>query len=1316
MTSRHYAFSIFAAVAVLATSAFGAVETVSAEGTGFWMESFAMATNYSWQTKTPLVLLWSNKGCGECAKLEEAVSGKDFVAYQSSSSYAYCYVMGVSKKDAGVNKDSGANEFARSAAGTIADKKKWLTSFPYVCLYWPQTDGTFKATAFTGRDGTMLVKELVAKGHPLEAQLEDSVEKFFAGYVSVRFAATGSAWDRYEADPGFTTNVPVKVVSSARPAGFRLVASYPYGAQDFTAPLEFDASGVAEVVVPVSGGIGDGMLGREIALSVQTDAGVERASGAITLCRPENGASNPLWTTERDIDSLKFGEWTADIDVATQMVARAGVAWTIVELAGSLWCPDCYRTDVNFLEDGGKFSEWAVANNVALVSVDTPHNSKADPDPVNPVGTIWSRDTDMTKLVIAPFPDADADKVARSGKGYLSRKMVSDADALAVARRNLWLSKDYYHRPEDYATHRTLIPIFVLLDSDGRVKGRFETFDARSQSPTDRSNTDNYIKRFAEMIEMAETMGDTVSDNHWSTTTRSLANGVETCDKISHCDYHDVYALDGVAPGTLVKVTVSGTSNRKLHLDLLSVSKGAATTVGTAEGALSAGFSAEFLAKSSGGAYARVYCWPGDDTHPVADAGFAATEGASTITDYTVRFDSVIVPQETAASAVAQGGHCTIRIEPGCEYVLSGEADWEKDGALVPVVGKSGHYSATVAASTDIVYEVGGSGEFDYQKWAPGAITLSVSAVSALEREGGVTIKATRSGGSSGRTVVTVSAVNEVNAAGRYELKTTELTWESGETGEREIVVSLKDDGIYQGVGTVDLVLAAGEECAASVAKGLSVRLSIYDTDKPVFAKSSYSMTMFAGFACEERLDLFNIDVAKSLKLKKASGSASLPSGMSLKYDKSTGTAVLSGSTKRTGTYVTSYSVAQGKDTGDSSEIKIIVLDPRKYNARLGVARTSQILPLVADYGASSVVAGNLTVTISSANKISAKYIGTESKSLLFSGPWQSLDEDTGTASATLTAKGGATLDISMDVEGRILAALALPSGYNHFGEDFVACGDWPGSTNFSAWRGYYTIALPVVDASPATAPSGTAYITLAMTASRAVASGTASFSGVMPDGKSISGSVQLIPDGDYARADIFARSGNNVFGASLLISPDGEAFWDDPVSVSNREVVNPVEGMVTYVLHRQAGLTYVTLHDVCGSWYPTSLKVGSVVAAFYQNPATEFAVGIGGIGRIAMAAYDGKKFALTEAMAGTSLKVADKKGTFSGKAAVEIDGKKVSGTLKGVLVPGWYENCDCGDVPKEIPFGNGLFIYKAKVGSTTATLSLPVVIDEPAD
>ena len=53
---------------------------------------------------------------------------------------------------------------------------------------------------------------------------------------------------------------------------------------------------------------------------------------------------------------------------------------------------------------------------------------------------------------------------------------------------------------------------------------------------------------------------------------------------------------------------------------------------------------------------------------------------------------------------------------------------------------------------------------------------------------------------------------------------------------------------------------------------------------------------------------------------------------------------------------------------------------------------------------------------------------------------------------------------------------------------------------------------------------------------------------------------------------------------------------------------------------------------------------------------------------------------------------------------------------MKGVLVPGWYENCDCGDVPKVMPFGNGLFIYKAKVGSTTATLSLPVVIDEPAD
>ena len=1324
MINRFIAYLLVAGATLLASSAQCAVEvgTVDAEGTGFWMARFSTATNYAWRTKTPLVLIWANTGCEECLKLESAIVGEKFTSYMEGSSYSYCFVLGKKGKDTGINENSGAQEFARSAAGTI-DEKSRITGFPYVCFYWPQIDGTFKSICFTGRSGAMYVK-----GGGLDDQLKASMEKYFAGYKPVRFATSDSEGDRYEADPGFTTNVAVRIVGYSRPSGLAFRAKYPDGSADFTTSVEFGEDGIAEVHVPVPAGIGDEFLDRTIDLTVKDAKGTAWATSSITLCRPENGPGNPLYLTERTSETLEFGEWTCDLDAAKDKVAATeGDAYVIASMQGSRWCPDCANVDRNFLcvtnaEGKNVFAEWAKSRQVALVSIDIPNfKGPSVSDHASP--SLFDRTAYSTTLARArEWPASGAEEyltspMMRSGTGYLSRKMVDDDAARELFERNHALAsgntdKGGFHRPEDTNPNRTGVPIFVLLRKDGTVAARLTRMAAVSPMADERANIYDYLKRFDEMLAIAATEGDhsdecEIADNHQSTTPRSLAgNGGKAIGELCHADFQDVFRLEGASGGTWQKVTVSGLSDAEVKATLIAVgSDGASTEVATSTGVLSSGLEVSGLFPSSA---ARCYVQISGSSI-TSDAFALGNAKEMNFHQYSLTANALLVPSDSEANASAAAGESFVvmRISKNAMYRITGIS-----GGVQGKLESIGNdlYKGLVAGDVALETATEG-GSVSYRTWTPGTISLADTEVSVFEHDGRCAISVVRAKGSSGAASVTVKAISGTTHDDRFEWKDVVLDWADGEAGEKVVTFLVSPNETYDELVSFTLKLEGVEGSLAKVSTGTET-VYIYDTSDPCFAKRSYVITNFIGFACNEELNVFNVTAGKSLKLKKEGGYQNLPSGISLKYDKSNGMVVLSGSAKKEGEYRTAYSISQGKATGGASEITVVVRNPAEYNPYLRKARSSQILPLFADYGASSVMAGKLTVTVSAANRISAKYDGTEKKTLSFSGSWQDLDEETGTVCATLTAKGGAALDISMDAAGRVSAGLSLPSGYNYFGADFTACGDWPGKRNFSSWSGYYTVALPMLDASRDDAPSGTAYVTLDVTSSRAVSSGVAKFTGVLPNGKSFSGTTQLECVGDEAVADIFVRSGDNVLGASLLISPNGRDCWNTPGSVAAREIVNPEEGSLAYVLCREGGNECLTYHDVCGSWYPTSLKVGTVIKAFYQDAATPFAIDVTGFGRIATGAYNGRKFALLDAVKGTSLTIADKKGTFSGKASLVIGGKTVSGTIKGVLVPGWRDDCGCGYVPKELPFGNGLFIYKTKSGGKTVTGSLPVTID----
>ena len=338
--------SVFAAAFAFGHSA-GAdvlpVETSPNVGTGFWMGKFADATNLAQRASAPMVLFWANENCTECEKLEVAVNTDEFKTWQSThSDYIYCYVQGKNGKDVAPNADSGVFTFARTAAGKLTATKA-LTKYPFICLYWPQANGSVKATAFVGRTGEMTVK---SAGLSLVEQFEQSIEGYFAGYevASVGFRCGDSAGtiglanrnDRLEAEPS-TSVVRVPLARSGAIAGTTvssLVVAWPGGIKPVETNSITWASLETNKFIDVDMTLPDGAdfpeEGTRIELSL-LDASMEVvATNGITFVRQKaNSCTNPYWIGERTADTLGFSEWTHDYDIVREKVNAGKADYTL---------------------------------------------------------------------------------------------------------------------------------------------------------------------------------------------------------------------------------------------------------------------------------------------------------------------------------------------------------------------------------------------------------------------------------------------------------------------------------------------------------------------------------------------------------------------------------------------------------------------------------------------------------------------------------------------------------------------------------------------------------------------------------------------------------------------------------------------------------------------------------------------------------------------------------------------------------------------------------------------------------------------------
>ena len=549
------------------------IQTSSNIGTGFWMEKFADATNLAQKASAPMVLFWANENCTECEKLEAAVNTEEFKAWQTEHpDYIYCYVQGKGGKDVAPNADSGAFTFARTAGGKLPATKA-LSKYPFICLYWPQANGSVKATAFVGRDGMMTVK---TAGLTLAEQFEQSLAQYFAGYevASVNFRCGDSAGtiglanrnDRLEAEPS-TTVVRVPLARSGAIAGTTvssLVVEWPDGIKPVVTNsitwASLETNKFIDIDMALPGGTDFPEEGKRIELAL-LDASLEvvATNGITFVGQKVNSCTNPYWIGERTTDTLGFSEWTHDYDIVREKVNTGKADYTLALFSGTMWCPYCRGIDDSFFVTDA-FREWCESNRVQVALFDQAQL------PANGGGS------QLLTYIGSVEHIFNTDVV--TGASYLSRHGLADTDpdVVAVRERTVYYSTSKWLAPEATAV-RLGNPTILLIDRNDNVVGRFSSWRDRNNDYGNETFGNKYyepaenIGRLNDLLKLADRESE--AQDYASTTTNMMEIGGTVVSTLQCNDAKDHFLLKFPSRGRAVFGVADKTADRQVRLAIV---------------------------------------------------------------------------------------------------------------------------------------------------------------------------------------------------------------------------------------------------------------------------------------------------------------------------------------------------------------------------------------------------------------------------------------------------------------------------------------------------------------------------------------------------------------------------------------------------------------------------------------------------------------------------------------------------------------------------------------------------------------------------
>ena len=695
---------------------FGAGSAFATTPLSGWTSDFTSATNTAATMARPLVLFWANAGCTHCESLEEGVKSASFSAWRESSGYLFCFVLGRNGKDP--DGTTIVRDFAGKAAGTA---KKTPSNYPYVCLYWPKRHGDVEAVSFTTDSATTLINR---------------ADSFFAGYKFIPDYLGGDleftseyANARLEAEVGFTKYVDVPLVRDVAASGFAAtnVLSATFGGN--VVQREVVAWGVDEATHSIRVWIPEGMVeGDEITVSLSDAIGRTRDCVRIFVVAPkDNSTKNPLFIGERTKDTLQYGEWTMDLDVAMEKYRQEPEARLLAVASGSLWCPDCVMTDEHVLETPA-FKAWANEHKVILVDLDVPNF----PNLTNSaclLTRVVGRTSDGYVSGRGTLATNEQERY-QSGAGYLSRHMIPDSAAKSVLARNRELIgrntlDGGWNNPDRANQNRTGIPNFFALTRDGEVAATFETFDAIGPSEFNAA----YLSRFTELVELGANADGDFPNRSWQTTGDMFPGTGEVAATLSALDLVDAYALAATSDAAVAQtVTVRGEDvNTVVTVSLIEVANGTVKTIASVTGNLSDGVSATGVISSTGGDYYVSIAGAGSGTL-AADSPAANTVTAYTLwgsretidnpfsNDWTAKNATTTIPlygtdavtlKGTLALSLKKSGKIAAKYSNGKTTVVTFTGKWNSDiaadGTATATMSKKGHALSLVMSADGVI-------------------------------------------------------------------------------------------------------------------------------------------------------------------------------------------------------------------------------------------------------------------------------------------------------------------------------------------------------------------------------------------------------------------------------------------------------------------------------------------------------------------------------------------------------------------------------------------------------------------------------------
>lgn len=1059
-------------------------------------------------------------------------------------------------------------------------------------------------------------------------------------------------------------------------------------------------------VVTVDFADADKTAGNKVSLTLK-DGDETVGETDITFVAPvETSIVNPKWIG----DEFGYGEWTMDLDAA---LAKGGKILAVTE--GTLWCGDCANMK-RLLFDTDTFKNWAVENEVTLVTIDSPS-------------------TDGKTLLSYS---------CEGGAKYLSRKGISPEDAEEIYNRNYEYVYGTWKLPSQV---RTGFPVFFALKADGSIAGRI--IDCKSPAYSSTVKAAAMVQRLNELLALVD--DDAEEDTEFGLGGNSLDLEESVKGSISGADLVDMYELY-VYDDAIAKIALSAstevTEANEVTLSLCRVEEGeeedTLVEVASVTGSIASGLSFDASVSADEEYYVTVSATrpqSGDVT-----GRFALYNPNPSEVSYAISTSVLVTPEEVAKSYTTASGFLTIRATEGEIYRMQGLGDMTGVSGFESIDDKKLYYRATVTDDITVptLYGVGEDTTVSYQLWRPGEFSFVKPEQMAFSFNGEATVTVQRTGGSSGAASVKINVVEHGGTIeeGRVTIPAQlTLSWASGESGEKSITVALVDNKQLADSEFVIFGLEAVTLPAGAVVDDGSHRLVVSDSTDPVFQEAEYDVGMYQNFVSGLEFGVFNVTNG-TVTLTKKTGA--LPAGLTLKYDSEKKAVVLSGTPTAKGTFTASFTITTTvggkKTTGAATSFTITVDDPAEKNPYTNKAYNNTSAVVYEQYEDGLIVVGELTVSVTAKNRITAKYQSTESVVTTFTGSWGDIDPETGTAVAMLTNSKGAILNLSLDTNGTLSGYLENVSNYfpgpltvNETPEKKT--GVW------KAFTGYYTVTLPYRDICCQEVPEGgiyephgTGYITLTMTSTSAVKAGRVNYVGYLPNGQYINGMAYLTfnPDNEKkAKIFIFKRASKDVTGIAVTICADAADTCDD---TSQLQVIKDIPGFVNYTLHRESGnrYEYATTLLAYGGYFTKSLSPLKICEMFdYEDlyttrkfalefDASNAADGANGSideARLPSAIVTAKSsgFSLSDKVGTLSMSYAKATGIISGTARIYFSsGKYLTGSYKCALLPGW-DDCGCGDGTEDIvtrPFASGTLFFTDKEPKSGIQIKRSIPVD----